>query len=108
MSYTLKILRRAATDVNQIHDWIAERSPGGAARWYAAFRHAATGLLLDPSSHALAAETEEFDFDIRERFFKTRRGNTYRILFTVVENEVRILRIRGPGQPPVSRRDIGV
>jgi hypothetical protein len=39
-------------------------------------------------------------------FFKTRHGRTYRILFLLADQEVRVLRVRGPGQRPVSKRDI--
>jgi plasmid stabilization system protein ParE len=40
MTYTVVILARARRDVQQIYDWIAERSPEGAERWFASFEEA--------------------------------------------------------------------
>ncbi len=36
-TYSVVVLRRADGDVEEIHDWLARRSPAGAACWYAAF-----------------------------------------------------------------------
>jgi hypothetical protein len=81
-------------------------SPLGAARWYGAFLAAARDLSDSPERHALAPESEVLDRQVRQRFFKTRRGRTYRILFVVAADEVRVLRVRGPGQPPISAKDL--
>jgi len=35
----------------------------------------------------------------RQFFFKTPHGRTYRGVFTVVDDEIRVLRVRGPGRP---------
>ena len=91
----------ARLDVEHIYDWIAARSQVGARRWYAAFLDAANSLADTYDSCGIAAEGEEIGREIRQRFFRTRRGRIYRILFLVVKDEVRLLRIRGPGQGPV-------
>jgi hypothetical protein len=31
--------------------------------------------------------------------FKTRRGRYYRLVYVIAEDEVHVLRVRGPGQP---------
>ena len=43
---------------------------------------------------------------LREFSFKTRRGRSYRAVFTVVGDELRLLRIRGPGQAPLSEDEL--
>ena len=107
MTFKLVMQRRARRDVDQIYEWIAERSRDGAGRWYLAF-HAGCQRILDaPESFSLA---EEFDgtheHPVRQFLFKTRRGRTYRGLFVVVADEVQVLRVRGPGQPPLMSDEI--
>jgi plasmid stabilization system protein ParE len=101
MTYSVHVLARARADVDAIFQWIYERSPAGAASWYAAWLEAADSLATNPIRFARAAESDQFDYEVRERFFKTRRGRRYRIVFTIVESELRILRVRGPGQRPL-------
>ena len=98
MSYRLNILPRARADVQHTFDWLRQRSPTGAEAWYLAFEEATEKLLFNPEGYGLAAEDEFVDYDLRQFLFKTRRGKRYRGLFTVVGNEVRVLRVRGPGQ----------
>jgi plasmid stabilization system protein ParE len=106
MNFPVRILGRAASDADSIFDWLASRSPAGSARWYAAFLTAADSLSIDPFRHDVAPESEILGLDIRHRFFKTRRGRVYRLLFVVVDDEVRILRVRGPGQPPLTAEEV--
>lgn len=106
MTFSVRILKLAWSDADSIFAWINERSPAGAARWYAAFLSAARNLSDDPERHGIAPESESLDREIRHRFFKTRRGRVYRLLFAIVGEEVRVLRVRGPGQPPVRQQDI--
>lgn len=107
MTRRLNIFPRAEQDAQKIFDWIAERSPQGANHWFAAFQVATRKVLENPLSYALAPENELLQCDLRQFLFKTRQGNVYRGLFTVADDEIRILRIRGPGQPPLSRDEIG-
>lgn len=97
MSYTVHILRRAGRDIEHIFTWLAERSPGGAQRWHSALEAAVDKLPLNPFRYGLAPENEAVDFEVRQFFFKTPHGRTYRGVFTVVNDEIRVLRVRGPG-----------
>jgi toxin ParE1/3/4 len=101
MSLSVRILGRAWSDADAIFDWLAARSPAGAARWYAAFLKATQDLLDNPLRHEFAPESKLIEREIRHRFFKTRRGRVYRLLFVIVGDEIRILRVRGPGQSGV-------
>jgi plasmid stabilization system protein ParE len=107
MTFKLVILRRARRDVDQMYDWIARKSRDGAERWYLAFRAGCQRIVDAPDSFSPAAEFEDIDeHTVREFLFKTRRGRTYRGLFILVGDEVRVLRVRGPGQPPLTRDEI--
>jgi hypothetical protein len=46
----------------------------------------------------LATEGPRRNRQIRESYFRTRRGRTYRILFAIVEQDVRVLHVLGAGQ----------
>jgi plasmid stabilization system protein ParE len=107
MSYFVRPLRRAVHDIDEIYQWLVRRSKSGADRWYAAFLKAASELEHFPDRHPLAPEGEQFTEDIRHLFFRTRRGRTYRILFTIVGSEVRLLRVRGPGQNILEENELG-
>ena len=106
MKRVVNILAQARSDADIIFGWIAERSPQGAARWHEAFQAAASTLSDDAQRHPIAPELQQLPDEVRELHFRTPRGRRYRILVVIVDNEVRVLRIRGPGQPPVSRHDL--
>jgi plasmid stabilization system protein ParE len=61
MTLKLNIVPRAERDAQRIFDWIAERSPDGAIRWYAALENAARKLILNPEAYGLAPEDEHVD-----------------------------------------------
>ena len=98
MTFNVKTLRAAERDFNKILTYLAARSKSGAIAWAKAFDKALSHLESNAESCPLAAEDEFVDFELREIMFKTRRGLIYRILFSVRENEVMILHVRGPGQ----------
>ena len=106
MSFVVRILRRASSDVDRIFRWLEVRSPGGAARWYAAMLSALASLETEPLRHGIAPESKALRREIRHRFFKTPHGRVYRVLFVIVDDEVRVLRVRGPGQPPLKHEEL--
>jgi plasmid stabilization system protein ParE len=106
MSYRVVLLARARLDVARIYDWIADRSTEGAQRWFDQFEKATVTLETNPFIAPLAPESGSFDIEVRQILFRTRSGNRYRAVFTVVDDEVRILRVRGPGQPPLRPIDV--
>jgi hypothetical protein len=86
--------------------YIHTRSKSGAAAWNSAFHKARRRLEESPEAFAECQEGDVFDCPVREVLFGTRKGLTYRIVFTVEDGEVQILRIRGPGQAPVDPSDL--
>lgn len=99
MKYRIVALRRADADLRHITRWIAERSPQGANAWLDAYGQLLDRLAANAESFAAALEDSDIDIPLKQALFRTRHGRTYRAVYTIVGNEVRILRIRGPGQP---------
>lgn len=107
MSRSLRILARAGADIDRIFVWLARRSPQGAASWYTALTGAVARISQAPEQYAGAAEAlPRWNRRIHQALFKTARGRRYRIVFELTDTEIRILRVRGPGQPPLRRRDL--
>lgn len=109
MAFSLVIDPSAEADVQSIYDYIFERSPDGAGRWYQAFLDAAQRTVRFPQSYPLAPEDAHFEaYEVRKFLFRTRRGNVYRGIFIVLGTDVRILRVRGQGQAPVKSSDVEI
>jgi plasmid stabilization system protein ParE len=106
MTYRVTILARAQADVDAIVDWIAARSQEGARRWLTAFDETIENLRANPSLAPVVPEKNLRQIDVRHVLFRTRRGRTYRAIFVVNDDEIRILRVRGAGQPPLKPQDV--
>jgi plasmid stabilization system protein ParE len=103
----VRILARAEVDIGQMFDWLTRRSPQGAANWYAALLTALSRIAKSPDHYSVVAESSSrWNRRIQQALFKTARGRRYRIIFEATDVEVRVLRVRGPGQPPLRRRDV--
>ncbi len=98
MSFSVEISDQAHADVQIIYDYIAERAPAGARRWYEAYQAALDKLEANANRHPLAPESNYFPDEVRQLLFKTRRGHRYRILYSLFGSRVVVLHVRGPGQ----------
>ena len=107
MTFRVKTLRRASADILCITDYIYKRSPQGSAAWVNALEKATRRLADHALGCSEADENERFDIEVKQSFFKTKRGRVYRLVFTIADDEVRILRVRGSGQGPIEPGDIG-
>jgi plasmid stabilization system protein ParE len=108
MSYQVSILTRAREDLDGIIAWVTEKSPKGAARLLARFTDAVAKLRENPFIAPIAPESRDVGEEVRHIMFRTRAGRTYRALFVIIGQEVRILRVRGAGQPPLEPDDIQI
>ncbi|MBX9678353.1 MAG: type II toxin-antitoxin system RelE/ParE family toxin [Gemmataceae bacterium] len=104
----VRILQRVYDDAEAIFDWLAIRSEQGANRWRDAFFAAVQALSSDADIWSSAPEAARVRTPIRQKFFKTPHGRQYRILYRIDPEEVVVLRVRAPGEPPLSRRDLQV
>ena len=98
MNYEVVLLRNAQSEFHAIVDWLVQRSPQGAMKWLEAYEQVVNRLESDPESFGFAPENDSTTHTVRQSLFQTPRGKTYRLLFTVVGRQVRVLHLRGPGQ----------
>lgn len=102
MSFTVRELPRAKADVRAIFEWLYERSTQGARAWLDAYDAALVRLQTHAGTLGTAFENKDCSkFEVRQIFFKTRRGRVYRAVYFVEENTAYVLRVRGPGQAPI-------
>ena len=106
MKFHVSLEARAHQQMKSVFNWLVERSPRGAERWLDAFDGAISHLERNADGCALASENALVSREIRQALFKTRHGRIYRIVFTIEGINVRVLAIRGPGQPPLKPRDL--
>ena len=106
MTFTVRELPKAKQDKRSIFRWIHERSPMGAESWLLAYDSLIERLQDDSRSCGEAPENADCELFVQQALFKTQRGRVYRALFFVEGDEVYILRVRGPGQAPVSPEDV--
>jgi plasmid stabilization system protein ParE len=91
--YQVIILPAAERDIGEAYEWLAEQDAEAAIRWYNRLLEVVFSLDTFPERCPLAPESEFFNPEIRE-IFHGRRQHKYRILFTMIKNEVRILHVR--------------
>ena len=108
MSYHVVLTSQAELDLNRIYERISRGSPKGAARWYQSFWSAIERLKKHPLSCALAFENDQFQEELRNLLFGTRRGRTYRALFVIRGDVVFIVAVRWPGERPMRPDDLGI
>ena len=106
MAFTIRTLPRAEFDAQEIYDWIKERSPEGASRWWLAFEGDCDRLADEADGFSLAPEAEGAGRDVRQILFKAPHGRYYRALYVVLGEEVQVLRVRGLGQPDLPPDEI--
>lgn len=107
MRYEIKLSRQVLADLERL----AGASPLGATRGDADFLsrrffEALARLETMPLSCGLAYENRFFREEIRHLLFKIHKGRPYRALFTVRDDEVRIIAVRAPGERPIRPADL--
>jgi plasmid stabilization system protein ParE len=108
MSYEVKVLGRARNDLDEILAYIQMHSPEGAARLLQRFDQALESLSKHPFVQPVAPENQVLNEGVRHILFRTRAGRTYRAVFVVVADEVRVLRVRGGAQQPLTADDLDI
>ena len=59
-------------------------------------------VAINPERFALAPEDVPTKSELQQALFKTPKGLMYRAVFTVLDEAILVLRIRGPGQPSLT------
>lgn len=103
MNYEVLITQRAQQEAQAHHDWWDEhRSAQQAARWYDEFLSAACSLETNPDRCAVAPENDRFAYEIRQLNFGIgHRKATHRIVYTIRQSEVVVLRVRHLAQQEI-------
>ena len=100
MKYKLIIQPPALEDLDEAYDWIRQRAPEAAARWFNGFVDALETLRSFPERCGVAPEDAYFEQEIRQLLYG-RRGGVYRALFTIVGDEVHVLHVRHGARKPL-------
>lgn len=93
MSYRVVITANAKGNLRNYYLHAAQHAPVTAVGWLSRFEAALTTLANNPQRCGIAPENDAVDEEIRQFSFG-RRYSVYRVLFTIVEDEVRVLHIR--------------
>jgi plasmid stabilization system protein ParE len=100
MAFRVSVTPEAERDAEEILSWLQEQEAGETGlRWFKGLE-AIASLSAMPERGALALENRSFPFELRQLLYGKRRR--YRILYTIEGNTVFILRIRRPGQQPLT------
>jgi plasmid stabilization system protein ParE len=92
MEYAVEVTEIAAAEIDSAYEWIKERAPDAAERWYAGLMTALSSLRRNPRRCARVFAAEFEGLEIRQLVYGQRRGR-YRILFTIRGDIVEIVRV---------------
>jgi plasmid stabilization system protein ParE len=98
------VTQRALAQLNCTADWIAERAPETAERWFAQFAAKIQSLDQFAERCPQARESKLMPFQLRELLFGRRRQ--WRVLFTIRGKEVLVMGIRHAAQDDVTMEDL--
>ncbi len=101
-SLPVVVSRRARSDIRMIHDYIADRSPSNAEIFISRLEREILALGNYGSGAALAPESNEFDFDLRQIIVWP-----YRVLFRVHRGRIEVLHVRHGARLLAKPDDLG-
>ena len=107
MSFEVVVTERAEADIEANYVWWrTNRSCEQAEAWYDAINPAIQTLSTQPNRCPLAAERGLLPSGLRQLLFGIGRRPTHRIVFTVVDDQVVVLRVRRVAQDVLSESDL--
>ena len=106
MEYRVVITAPADRDFRDHFEWIQQRSIQGSENWRARIIAAIRTLDVNPEQHAPARESAAFPVTIRCLMVGKQRSS-FRVLFHIADDEVRVLAIRRPAQDFLSPDELG-
>ena len=93
MQFEVLITPSAKADIFEINAWLLENHPDGAKSGYMESAKPLTSLSKFPERCVVSPESEAFDVTVRQLIYG-KNPHTYRILFSIQDEKVYILRIR--------------
>lgn len=107
MSYRVLIVPSAENDIRHAVRWWSEnRSAEQAERWYNRICPAIATLTQNPERCPLAAETDLLPTGLWQLHFGVSRRATHRIVFTIDDQTVLVLRVRHIAQRALQVDDL--
>ena len=93
--YRIEIDPRATEDIDQVLVWLGEQAPHKVEEWFDSLVLEIHSLETMPERCPLAPENGrwESELEVRQLLFD-RYPSIYRILFTVIDQTVRVLQVR--------------
>jgi plasmid stabilization system protein ParE len=104
MSFRVVIARKAAREIEDQYEWLAERSRAAANRWRASLLAAVSSLEENPERCPEAPEAEWYGEGLRQILHGERR-RVHRVLFEIRGDVVVVLRVRHSAQDLLSPED---
>ena len=105
MTYRVILTENAKANLREYYERAAEHAPEAAAAWFNRFHESLQTLAVQPERCAFAPENSLFEEEIRQFQFGKRIG-TFRVLFSIVDKEVRVLHIRRAEMGDATHDDI--
>ncbi len=105
MTYIVVVTAAAKQNLRAAYLWAAERAPHTAAAWLNRFEAELETLAHFPHRCSIAPENALVPDEIRQLIYGCRES-AYRALFTIAENEVRVLHVRRATRDWATRDDL--
>ena len=97
MKFQVIITPSAKADIFEINTRLLENYPNIAEKWLFGISQAVVSLSIFPKRCRISPESDAFDVIVRQLFYG-KKPHTYRILFSIQEEKVYILRVRSTKQ----------
>jgi plasmid stabilization system protein ParE len=97
VQFQVVITPSAKADIFEINTWFLENHPNLAEKWLWGISEAVTSLSKFPERCPISPESEAFDVVVRQ-LIHGKKPYIYRILFSIQEEKVYILRVRSTRQ----------
>ena len=97
MQYQVVVTPSAKADIFEIKTWLLENYRDSAEDWLWGISQAVSSLSKLPERCPVSAESKAFDVVVRQLLYG-RKPNIYRILFSIQDEKVYILRVRSTRQ----------
>jgi plasmid stabilization system protein ParE len=97
VKFQVIITPSAKADIFETNTWLLENYPDLANDWIWGIAQAVASLSKFPERCAVSSESEAFDVVVRQLIYG-KKPNMYRILFSIQNEKVYILRVRSTKQ----------
>ncbi|QDU55435.1 type II toxin-antitoxin system RelE/ParE family toxin [Aeoliella mucimassa] len=101
--FRVLITDRASAQLHEIVEWIEQRAPETAQRWFKKTLTEITSLSIMPRRHSLARESIQLKMELREILVGKRK---WRVLYTIRDQDVIVMCIRIGALGPVTAEDL--